>query len=250
MGVNSHHWYYLPTLGEQGEKAELEGDEWHHCYHVMRMRAHDHIIVCNGKGLCYEAMILEATSKNGSLQLVNEISDLFKSPRAYKVIIGLAPTKNIDRTEFAIEKLVEIGVDEITFLDCRHNERTHLRMDRIEKILIAAAKQSKKIIFPVLGELITPIKYVTQNIAKQPEVQILACHPEDQSNPVSENYLPGQDVIVLIGPEGGFSDEEADMLRQADVKMTTLGPFRLRVETAAIVACADIHLLNQMHTDT
>ena len=250
MSVNSLHWYYLPTLADQGERAELEGDEWHHCYHVMRMRAKDPIIVCNGKGLCYEARILEATSKSGSLELVSDISDLYRSPRTYKVKMGLAPTKNIDRTEFAVEKLVEIGVDEITFLDCHHNERTHLRMDRIEKILIAAAKQSKKIDFPVLHELITPIKFVTKQIAGHPDLQILTCHLNDESKPVSENYLPGRDVILLIGPEGGFSVEETGLLHQAGAKMTTLGPFRLRVETAAIVACADIHLLNQMKTDT
>lgn len=250
MGVNSLHWYYLPTLADQGERAEFEGDEWHHCYHVMRMRADDHIIVCNGKGICYEANILTATSKKGILELVSDVSQLFRSPRTYKVKIGLAPTKNFERTEFAIEKLVEIGIDEITFLDCQHNERTHLRMDRIEKILIAAAKQSKKIVFPVLRELITPLRYVTNQIAEHPATQILTCHLDDQSKPVSENYLPGQDVILLIGPEGGFSNEEAGSLHHAGAKMTTLGPFRLRVETAAIVACADIHLLNQMKTDT
>jgi 16S rRNA (uracil1498-N3)-methyltransferase len=245
MGVNSLPWYYISSLGNEGETVAFDGEEWHHCFHVMRMREGDHLILCNGKGLCMEGYLLYSSSKEGKVQLLRNVTEEFKNPRQYHVTIGMAPTKNMDRTEFAVEKLVELGIDEIFFLDCDHNERSHLRIDRIEKIIIAAAKQSRKIIFPVLHELTKPQKLIERKKQESEQIHILGCHLSDESKPLSENYFAGKNVLLMIGPEGGFSKNELELMSRHHVKFTHLGPFRLRVETAAVVACAGIHLINQ-----
>ncbi|HZV70985.1 MAG TPA: RsmE family RNA methyltransferase [Saprospiraceae bacterium] len=250
MGVNSLQWYYLADLKQTGEMVSLSGDEWHHCYHVLRLTTGDDIILTDGKGQCMQGKIISASKQEGVIQLIHDLTTEYQNPRTYKLSIGIAPTKNIDRTEFAIEKLVELGVDEICFLDCKHAERTHLRMDRIEKIILSAAKQSRKIFIPRLLGLTSPMKYVNQKQTEQSNTSVLCCHMDPASKSVGENYLTGQDVVMLIGPEGGFAHEEIEDLMGLGAKLVHLGPFRLRVETAAITACADIHLINELKSKT
>ena len=245
MGVNSLQWCYLPSLGREGQTVILEGEEWHHCQHVMRMRPGDNLILCDGKGNCIEGMIHIAESKEGKIELIRDLSEQFNNPRTYRISIGMAPTKNIDRTEFAVEKLVEIGVDQIYFLDCDNNERTRLRMDRMQKIGIAAAKQSRKTKFTQMFDMMTPAKCIEKFKKEDSGYQMMVCHLDEESKSIPENYLRNSDVLLLIGPEGGFSKKELEEMARQNVSSVHLGPFRLRVETAAIVACAGIHLINQ-----
>lgn len=243
MGVNSLPWYYQPELTEAGTTVSLAGDEWHHCHNVLRLDEGDMLLLFNGTGLCMEGEIRLATKNEGRISLTRDLTSAFLHPRPSKLTIAFAPTKNIDRTEFAIEKLVELGVDEICFLDCDHSERTYLRLDRFEKIVLSAAKQSRKAFLPALRELNSPTLLITQFKKDQPETSIFCCHLDETSSPLSENYLPGRDVLILVGPEGGFSREETEQMALRGGKMVTLGSYRLRVETAAIKACSDIHLL-------
>jgi len=247
MGVNSLHWYYVQSLGKTGEMVSLAGDEWHHCYHVLRMTTGDSLILSDGCGQCMEGVIKSASQHGGLIELTHDRHDEFRNPRRYKLSIGIAPTKNIDRTEFAVEKLVELGVDEICFLDCKHAERTRIRIERFEKIVVAAAKQSRKISLPTLIDFMSPLKYIQRKKSGQPEINVLCCHMDSSSKAVFENYSPGHDVVMLIGPEGGFAPDEVEMMEGLHVKMVHLGPFRLRVETAAIAVCAGIHLMNEMN---
>ncbi len=246
MGVNSLPWYFLPGLEEAGATVSLTGDEWHHCYHVLRMGEGDVILLFNGSSLCLEGLIKVATKNEGLIQLTQDLTSEFLSLRAYKLTVAFAPTKNIDRTEFAVEKLVELGVDEICFLDCDHSERVHLRMDRMEKIVLSAAKQSRKAHLPKLQDLISPTMMITHFKKEQPEAQVFCCHLDSSSSPLVQNYLPPHDVLMLIGPEGGFSKEETEQMSMRGGKMVTIGPYRLRVETAAVAACGAIHLLNEL----
>jgi 16S rRNA (uracil1498-N3)-methyltransferase len=227
----------------------MTGDEWHHCTHVMRLSPGDHIILTDGKGHCFESMIHKASPKEGSVELIDDVSRIFATDRTYKVCIGIAPTKNIDRTEFAVEKITELGVNEICFLNCKHGERNKIRMDRFEKIVIAAAKQSRKTIFPSLVELTNPLQWIKQKTGSNPGQSILCCHLDPESKPIFENYLAGRDVVMLIGPEGGFSSEEIKAMKELNAQLVHLGPFRLRVETAVISACSDIHLINAMKSN-
>jgi len=246
MSVNSLHWYYLPSLGKVGESVSLKGDEWHHAYHVLRLTTGDSLILTDGLGQCMEGIIRSATKHEGLIELTHDRQDEFRNRRTYKLSIGIAPTKSIDRTEYAVEKLVELGVDEISFLRCQHAEREKIRIDRFEKIVLSAAKQSKKIRFPAINNLLTPLEYIARKKSEYPAIQVLCCHLDSMSKAVYENYSAGQDVVMLIGPEGGFSTNELDQMLKLNVQMTHLGPFRLRVETAAIAACTSIHLINEM----
>ena len=250
MGVNSLQWYHVPSLGRPGESVILTGDEWHHCFHVLRFITGDNLILTDGRGQCMEGLIKSTSQREGLIELTHDRQDEFRKPYHFKLSIGMAPTKNIDRTEFAIEKLVELGVDEICFLECKHAERTRIRMDRFEKIMISAAKQSRKISFPALKDLTPPIRYIEQVQADQPAVNIVCCHLDSSSRSLDENYIPGSNVVMLIGPEGGFSDDELKHFTGSGVRLVNLGPYRLRVETAAITACANIHLLHQMNNRT
>ena len=246
MGVNSLPWYFLPTLEETDTTVSLAGDEWHHCYHVLRMGEGDMLLLFNGSGVCMAGMIKTATKNEGLIELTKDHTASFQGLRSYKLTIAFAPTKNIDRTEFAVEKLVELGVDEICFLDCDHSERAHLRLDRMEKIVLSAAKQSRKARLPVLRDLISPNRLITHFKNEQPDTQVFCCHLDNSSSPLVENYIPPHDVLMLIGPEGGFSVEETEQMAMRGGKMVTIGPYRLRVETAAVAACSAIHLLNEL----
>ncbi len=244
MSVNSFPWYYTPDLKGVNELISLEGDEWHHCRNVLRMSPGESIIVFDGKGMCFEGIIKEEARSEGKIELMKDLTDVFHFPRQQHISIAFAPTKNIDRTEFAVEKMVELGVDDIYFLDCENSERSRIRMDRMQKIVIGAAKQSRKVIIPRLHDLISPAILVTKFHTEQPDTQIFCCHLDPASKPLVDNYSPTKNVLMVIGPEGGFSDDETTQLNLRGAQLVTLSPYRLRVETAAITACAAIHLLN------
>jgi 16S rRNA (uracil1498-N3)-methyltransferase len=116
----------------------------------------------------------------------------------------------------------------------------------MEKIALSAAKQSHKLVLPVIRDLISPTMLITHFKREHPDIQTFCCHLDESSSPLSENYLPDQDVLILVGPEGGFSVEECEQMVMRGGKMVTIGPYRLRVETAAVAACASIHLLNEL----
>jgi 16S rRNA (uracil1498-N3)-methyltransferase len=247
MGVNSLPWYYSRVLSKAGDTVILGGDEWHHCFQVLRMTPGESVILFDGKGQCLEGIIRSASKNEGTIELIQDRSHDFRVDQPYKLTVAFAPTKNIDRTEFAVEKLVELGVDEICFLDCEHSERSRIRMDRMEKIILSAAKQSRKINLPGITDLISPNLLVTQYRKEKPETQIFCCHLDETSVPLTGTYSHGQDVLILIGPEGGFTNEETQQMEQRGATLVTLGPYRLRVETAAIAACSAIHVLNDLN---
>ena len=264
MAVNALPWSYSPVLGNPSETVILTGDEWHHLHHVLRMHEGQSLTLFDGKGRCMEGYIQRATKSDGHIELVRDCSEDFAGHRDFRLTVAMAPTKQAERIEFAIEKLVEIGVDVIAFLDCAHGERTHVRYDRYEKIAISAAKQSRKLFLPRWIELISPVVYVEQcnrqgSILESSTVDpglpsrpfdILCCHLDQDSSPLFANYSHSRDVVVMIGPEGGFSKGEIEGLKLLGARMVTLGPHRLRVETAAITACAQVHLMHEMNSTT
>ena len=253
MGVNSLPWYYTEDLHGLHEMAILPGEEWHHCANVMRMSPGDAIILFDGRGHGYEGIIRKSTKSEGTVELIADRSADFLVPSTCRINIAFAPTKSPDRNETAIEKIVELGVSSITFLDCQNSERTHIRLDRIKKIAIGAAKQSRKLFLPTLNDFISPLHLVQQSQIQTPQSKIqnpkskiLCCHLDEEALPLHHTYQGEDDVLVLVGPEGGFSPEEIQELKSAGVSMTTLGPYRLRVETAVMTACANIHLLHAL----
>jgi 16S rRNA (uracil1498-N3)-methyltransferase len=190
----------------------------------------------------------QADRHSGHFTLLENVADRFNVHRPGKIIIALAPTKQLDRTEFALEKLTELGVDEILLLECDHSERQHARLDRLQKILIGAAKQSRKPLLPLLDGLLSPVEAVDVVRRRHPGLQVLCAHLAGTTGTLFDTCRPGADVMVLIGPEGGFSDPEIHDLQAGGAALVSLGPHRLRVETAAIAACVALHLRNE-HPD-
>jgi len=218
----------------------LPEEEARHAVQVLRHQVGDAIGVIDGKGGFYEATIIEVGKKKCVARVEREQQQYQKRP--FFLHIGIAPTKNIDRFEWFLEKATEIGIDAITPLLCEHSERRKLRNDRLEKILLAAAKQSQKAYLPLLNELTPLEKFLTD--AAVTSQRFIAYLGEDVKGTLKENYRAGQSVTILIGPEGDFSGEEIRRALACGYQGVSLGNSRLRTETAGIVACHTINLLN------
>lgn len=214
---------------------QLSEEEAKHCSRVLRKKDGDFIQVTNGTGDLFEGSI-ETIGKK-VLVHINSKKTIEKS-RDYYLHIAIAPTKNMDRLEWFLEKCTEIGIDEISLIHTHHTERKKIRFDRVEKIVLSATKQSYQMHLPICNDLMTYKTFINQDFSAYNQ---LICHCESdfekkhlKSIPKSERYL------ILIGPEGDFSTQEIDMAYQAGFSGLHLGDNRLRTETAGIVACQNI----------
>ncbi len=219
--------------------AIFDEEEAHHCVQVLRKREGDLVQLVDGRGGWYEALITE-TGKRRCVAAIQRILPQ-QQPRRPYLHLAVAPTKNIERTEWLLEKITEIGVDEITLLLCRHSERRQVRLDRLEKVLISAMKQSLQATLPKLNDL-TPFEKVV-NGASQTGKYIAYCDSEIAAIELKDSLNKSEDTLVLIGPEGDFSPEEATMAIDNGFVPVSLGPNRLRTETAGLVAVHTINLL-------
>ena len=233
------HRFYCPdiadtlTLGEEDSK---------HCVKVLRMAEGDTIEVVDGNGTLYTCHIAMAHPKRCAVEVVDSVKQL---PHwGCRITLAIAPTKNLDRIEWLVEKCVEMGIDRIIPLRCHNSERTVLKTERLKKIMVSAMKQSLKATLPQLDEM-TPIEQVIGQAGSG--IRCIAyCDallPREERLSLATAYKPGQDVTVLIGPEGDFSPEEVAMAREAGFVPVTLGESRLRTETAGLMAVAWIHAL-------
>ena len=159
--------------------------------------------------------------------------------------MAVAPTKNIDRFEWFLEKVTEIGVAQITPLICRYSERKVVKLDRLEKIIISAAKQSIKPNMPIINELMPFADFITNNSDSMAQKFIDHCY-DIPKTPLLKSCNKGEDVVVLIGPEGDFSIEEVDLALNNGFKSVSLGNSRLRTETAGVVACHTVSVINEL----
>ena len=234
--------FYCPDIET---KQTLSEEESGHCVRVLRYSAGDEILITDGKGTTYTARITNPHPKHCDFEIISREKQ--EPHHHFHLHIAIAPTKNIERMEWAIEKCVEIGVDEITPLLCRFSERKQLRTDRLEKIILSAAKQSLTPYLPVLHEL-TPydafIKSQESRDKSQEQKFIAHCYKEDK-RVLKDEIEQGRDVLVLIGPEGDFSEQEIAEALSLGFVPVSLGNSRLRTETAAVVACHTAVLMNE-----
>lgn len=232
------HIFYTPLITDG--KCTLSEEESKHCVRVLRLANGDSVTLIDGSGGYYEAEIEDATPKRCTIAIKEKTENY--GQRNYKIHIALAPTKNIDRTEWFVEKAVEMGIDAITPLICQRSERTSVNTDRLEKIILSAMKQSVKAYKPVLNPP-TPFKKFV-NEPRTGQKLIAHCIESDK---VSLKSMVGTDseYTVLIGPEGDFSPEEVELAMQNGYQCVHLGPYRLRTETAGIAACHTINLMKQ-----
>lgn len=230
------HVFYTPDIQT---KTELPEEEAQHCIRVLRLTAGDEITLTDGKGNFYRAEISAATNKRC---LVNIIETIYQEPLwPCHLHIAMAPTKNMDRNEWFAEKATEIGFDELTFLNCRFSERKVIKTERIEKILVSAIKQSLKARLPVLNEMTDFDKFIARDFKGQKFI----AHCYEGEKPLLRDVLQkGEDALVLIGPEGDFSEEEVKKAIEKGFIPISLGKSRLRTETAALVACHTMNLMN------
>jgi 16S rRNA (uracil1498-N3)-methyltransferase len=223
----------------EGDLAFLEEEEARHCAQVLRRKPGDAVSFVDGAGTFYEGKILETSKKACAIQIMERKSE---PQRDFTVHIAIAPTKSNDRFEWFLEKATEIGIDEITPLLCAHSERRKIRHDRLEKVLIAAMKQSLKATLPRLHELTSLEDFIANAQADQ---RFIAHLDETPTPHLQEACSPKRSVLVLIGPEGDFSPTEIALAQQHNFQSVSLGPSRLRTETAGVVACHIVNLKNE-----
>jgi 16S rRNA (uracil1498-N3)-methyltransferase len=228
----------------QSGRALLPEEEARHCTQVLRYKSGDAILATDGKGGWFEGT-LELISKKEALIHI-ERSEQERGKLPCEVHIAVAPPKSIDRFEWMLEKLTELGINRVTPILSRRSERKILRIDRMEKLLLAAMKQSARAYLPEIAPAMIPFTEFLQNLGPtRPGQQryIGHCDPGPKVQ-LEHNYEPGSDVVFLVGPEGDFSPEEVQMAQEAGFRALDLGLARLRTETAALAMCHTIHVLN------
>ncbi len=223
-----------------GNTATLVDDEAKHCVKVLRKTVGDNIHIIDGCGNLYVATIISIGKHDCVCNIIERTTNF--GNHNYYLRMCVAPTKNIDRFEFFVEKAVEIGVDEIIPICCENSERKVLKLDRIERIVLSAMKQSYKATMPKIAEL-TNVNEVLS--APYDGLKCIA-HCENQEKVLLRDKANNsQEVTILIGPEGDFSLDEIEKAKQYEWIPVSLGESRLRTETAAIAATHTINLLNQ-----
>lgn len=233
------HLFYTPDIA--GDEYTLPEEESKHCIKVLRLEVGDEIYLIDGKGGFYRCEITQAHPKHCEVKCVEKTENY--GQRDYRIHIAIAPTKNIERIEWFLEKCTEIGIDEITPLLCDHSERKVIKEDRLEKVIISAMKQSLKAYLPKLNPMTDFSRFVKNNYDP---LKCIAHCDEGGKKRLDELYTPHQNITILIGPEGDFSENEIKLAIEQDFKPITLGESRLRTETAGIVACHSINFLNEI----
>ena len=230
--------FYTPDISENTYIFSKE--ESKHCIKVLRKKVGDDIHLVDGKGNLYHTTIIDDNPKGCRVKIKKKDVDFNK--RNYRIHMVVSPTKKNDRFEWFLEKVTELGVDEITPIICQNSERKVIKLERFNKILVAAMKQSLKAYLPQLNQAITWKEFMQQKFNVN---RFIAHCGEARKTPLKQWLKPHQDVMILIGPEGDFSDTEIREAMSSGFVPVSLGKSRLRTETAAVVACHTINLLNE-----
>ncbi len=222
----------------------LDAEESRHAVRVLRMREGDIINVTDGRGNLYRCRILQANDRACDVEVAEQEFSIPNSQ--FSIHLAVAPTKNPARMEWLVEKAVEIGVGEITLLQCDHSERTFLKTDRLEKLAVSAMKQSLHLTLPRINPAVSLHDWLNSqfSILNSQFKFIAHCEADKPRTPLAAAMQPGRDAVVLIGPEGDFSEEEIQQALAAGFQPVSLGPSRLRTETAALYAVTAFNLIN------
>ena len=218
-------------------------DDSRHCVRVLRMAVGDELWVTSGDGTMCRARITDPDDKGCEVEIIERIEGY--QPRPFHLHVAVAPTKNNARLEWFVEKAVEIGIDRITPIICDHSERPSLKTDRLDKLALSAMKQSLKATRPIIDQPVKMVDFLRQQGNADPNTQRFVCYCSgDDRHTLRQLYTPGSDALVLIGPEGDFSDREITTALQQGFQPVTLGDSRLRTETAALYATTVLNFLN------
>lgn len=231
------HLFYLPGF-TPGEINELPEDESKHALKVLRLSSGDIIEVTDGKGSVYLCEVKDSDFKACRFKVLSQTTS---KPKGYYIHVAIAPTKNADRIEWFVEKCIEIGIDEISFIQCSRSERKNINLDRIEKIAVSALKQSQTTIFPVLNPLVSFKSFIESCKDDHKFIGYLSEEHKEllqKIAPINSRYC------ILIGPEGDFTQDEVSLAFKNNFKPASLGNSRLRTETAGIAACHIFNIIN------
>lgn len=218
--------FYAPTISFE---SFLDENDSKHCIKVLRKKKNDTLNLVDGKGTFYEAIITDDHPKKCQFQVTNKYQET--APQR-QVHIAIAPTKNSDRIEWFIEKCVEIGISKISLLKTQNSERKIQKIERLEKIAISAMKQALKATLPIIEEVSNFQDFIKQ----QHNSSKFIAHLSEDAVELKQCNL-SENCIVLIGPEGDFSEEEVKLAVSTGFQQISLGNSRLRTETAGVVAC-------------
>ena len=219
---------FAPDVTATATTYLLSEDESKHAVRVLRLGVGDEVELLDGRGGRYRAAVADANPKRCQLRITHHET---VPPRPYVTHVAVAPTKNIDRMEWFVEKAVEVGVERISFLRCARSERRELKLERLEKIAISALKQSGQTWLPQLDELMDYAAFVA---LATPEITFIAHLEDGERTALAQVAHSGAGCCVLIGPEGDFTPSEIELAQSRGIRPVTLGKPRLRTETAAL----------------
>ncbi len=232
------HIFYTSEIA--GNTYTLDETESKHCIRVLRLDVGDEITLVDGRGGFFTAEITYPNPKRCEVKVIK--TELNFGLRKFQVHIAIAPTKNIERIEWFLEKATEIGINRVTPLLCRFSERKEIKPERLEKVMVSAMKQSLKAYLPQLDPLTKFNDFISQPFDGQ---KFIAHCDEQHRDLLKKMVVPNQNYLILIGPEGDFSSEEIELAIKAGFHPVSLGDSRLRTETAGVVACHTFNLLNE-----
>lgn len=233
--------FYAPEISLP--RYTLPEEESKHCVRVLRMTVGDELHLTDGKGNMYRCKVVSDNVKCCEVEVVETWPEYERM--SYGLTMCVAPTKNIDRFEWFLEKATEIGISEVYPLECDHSERRQIKLEREEKVITAAVKQSLKAYHPVLHDLTSVRDIIAMDF--EGEKYIAHCDSSFGERPYLGNLVKkGANTLILIGPEGDFSKEEINFALQNGFKAISLGRERLRTETAAVVATTVVATINKL----
>lgn len=221
-----------------GNKIILDEDESNHLLNVKRVRNGEIVYVTDGKGYKYKTELFQIEKRTCILNILE--TNIYKK-NSNRLHLAIAPTKSIDRIEWLLEKATETGIDEISFILCRHSERKEIKIERLNKVLVSSMKQSTKTFLPKINSIVDYKSFISKNNSG---IKLICTMNIGENENFKKNYLQGNDLIVLIGPEGDFHPEEISLANQFGFKSTSLGSSRLRTETAALNVCTLFNFIN------
>ena len=229
--------FYIPEISTN--KLHLSIEESKHCIKVLRLQKGDPVFLIDGKGSLYDAIIQVPDPKSCLLEIVNQLK--FQSRQSYCLTIAIAPTKNMERLEWFLEKSTEIGIDRIIPIICHRSERKELKVERLEKILVSAMKQSGQKFLPKLSSAV----FFNELVSRPMDGDKFIAHCEKgEKKRLKDSIVCGNDVTILIGPEGDFDTSEVNLAFKNGFLPVSLGDSILRTETAGVVACNTVSLVN------
>lgn len=227
------------TINVTDGQARFSREESGHCVRVLRMRRGDAISFTDGSGNIYEGLI---SDDNPAAMVAAVSSVMHVENHEYRLHIAISPVKNDDRLEWFTEKAVETGIDEITPLLCSRTEKKKIRKERLEGLIVSAMKQSARSYLPKLNDPVSFSGFITM---VRPGIKLIACcDPGIERVKITSAFKPGEEVTILIGPEGDFTADEVSQAVKNGFIPVHMGPGRLRTETAGVAACCSVYLSN------